>query len=126
MSAASNSTSPAPGASAVSGLLATTTPDGQAARERRAKRAFFGAGTATIEAALVCFGVAFYLGAAPAGASFFLLLAIFTEISPTMIVPYRQVKGDLWSKSHQTGPYQMWPEALTLPKQRARAPLRIW
>ena len=96
MSAASNSTSPAPGASAVSGLLATTTPDGQAARERRAERAFDGAGTATIEAASVCFGVAFYLGAAPAGASFFLLLAIFTEI------------------------------ALTLPKQRARAPLHIW
>ena len=72
MSAASTSTSPAPGASAVSDLLATTTPDGHAARERRVERAFGGAGTATIEAALVCFGVAFYLGAAPAGASFFL------------------------------------------------------
>ena len=78
MSAASNSTSPAPGAPAVSDLLLTTTPDGQAARERRVERAFGGAGTATTEAALVCFGVAFYLGAAPAGASFFLLLAIFT------------------------------------------------
>ena len=96
MSAASTSTSPASGASAVSDLLATTTPDGHAARERRVERAFGGAGTATTEAALVCFGVAFYLGAAPAGASFFLLLAIFTEI------------------------------ALALPKQRARAPPRIW
>ena len=96
MSVASNSTSPAPGASAVSDLLATTTPDGQAARERRVERAFGGAGTATIEAALVCFSVAFYLGAALAGASFFLLLAICTKI------------------------------ALTLPKQRARAPPRIW
>ena len=126
MSAASTSTSPAPGASAVSGLLATTTPDGQAARERRVERAFGGAGTATIEAALVCFRVVFFLGAAPAGASFFLLLAIFTEIAPTKIVPYRQFEGDLWSKSHQTGPYQMWREAMTLPGQRARAPLRIW
>ena len=90
-----------------SDLLATTTPDGQAARERRAKRAFGGAGTATVKAALVCFGVVFFLGAAPVGASFFLLLAIFTEIAPAKIVPYRQFEGDLWSKSHQTGPYQM-------------------
>ena len=80
MSAASTSTSPAPGASAVSGLLATATPDEQAARERRVERAFGGAGTATIEAALVCFSVAFYLGAALAGASFFLLLAILPKL----------------------------------------------
>ena len=89
----------------MSDLLATATPDGQAARERRVEleRAFGGAGTATIEAALVCFGVALYLGAAPAGASFFLLLAIFTEIAPKTC---RLFEGDLWSKSHQTGPYQ--------------------
>ena len=126
MSAASAYTLPASGAFAVSDLLATATPDGQAARGRRVERAFGGAGTAAIEAALVCFGVVFFLGAAPAGASFFLLLAIFTEIAPTKIVPYRQFEGDLWSKSHQTGPCKMFPDALTPPKQRAQAPLRIW
>ena len=126
MSAASTSTSPASGASAVSDLLATTTPDGQAARERRVERTTGGAGTATIEAALVCFGVVFFLGAAPAGASLFLLLTILTEIASTKTLSYRQFEGDLWSKLHQTGPYQRWPEALTLAKQKARAPLRIW
>ena len=91
MSAASTSTSPASGASAVSDLLATTTPDGQAERERRVERAFGGAGTATIEAALVCFGVAFYLGAAPAGASFLLPRLEAAELIPRLAEANAQI-----------------------------------